>query len=410
MNKIVFLLYNIGFVFYYNNNTPFFLRNLVLNAIFCLNILFVFLKNYFIFYYKKLNNEYWLDNKKCLNNINGIETIIKTSKITPKKYEDKYLDIIRSLDKEWKFTKEEMTEINSLTEDFFNKYNKNMMYENNKKNNDLKILKLEIIEDIDDVDYCEEWDETEGLVEETTFIIRNEKREKQIKKIQDELNEYEKDIKEGCVKLKMQFNNEAKQIIITKKLNKLENNYVMESTPTGNVLMMYDVIKGSFKYYADSNIPYKYLDVVGRKYVKVLNCRPIFVDIEEELLLFKEKEKEEKEEKEKEENKKEENEKLFEKNEIKIKPEEKKKNVFAKFKNYNKNIGTKISMAAAPPKNSIPNKNNSENTKLVLKSNTNRYTYAGKYSNFNFIKKVDKKIFNKKLSISFADFKKINKQ
>ena len=67
-------------------------------------------------------------------------------------------------------------------------------------------------------------------------------------------------------------------------------------------------------------------------------------------------------------------------------------------------------MAAAPPKNSIPNKNNSENTKLVLKSNTNRYTYAGKYSNFNFIKKVDKKIFNKKLSISFADFKKINKQ
>jgi hypothetical protein len=151
--------------------------------------------------------------------------------------------------------------------------------------------------------------------------------------------------------------------------------------------------------------------VVGRKYVKVFNCRPIFVDMEEELQLFKEKEQELKELKEKEKKEKEEEtNKLSEKMRSTQKPVEKKKNVFAKFKTYNKDVGNKISMAAAPPKNSIPNKNITEtvNTKLILKDNANRYTHAGKYANFNFLKKVDKKVCNKKLGLSFADFKKMN--
>jgi hypothetical protein len=129
--------------------------------------------------------------------------------------------------------------------------------------------------------------------------------------------------------------------------------------------------------------------------------------MEEEIMLFKEKEKEkEKQKKEKEE----ETNKLSEKTRLTQKPVEKKKNVFAKFKTYNKDVGNKISMAAAPPKNSIPNKNITENvnTKLILKDNANRYTYAGKYANFNFLKKVDKKVCNKKLGLSFADFKKMN--
>ena len=88
-----------------------------------------------------------------------------------------------------------------------------------------------------------------------------------------------------------------------------------------------------------------------------------------------------------------------------------KKNVFAKFKSYNKDAGGKISMAA-PPKNSIPNKNvneNKENEKILLKERANRYTYEGKFANFNFLQKIERKVFNKKLGLSFSDFKKMKK-
>jgi hypothetical protein len=93
------------------------------------------------------------------------------------------------------------------------------------------------------------------------------------------------------------------------------------------------------------------------------------------------------------------------------KPSEQKKNVFAKFKSYNKDAGGKIS-TAAPPKNSIPNKTTvetKEGEKVLLKERANRYTYEGKFANFNFLQKIERKVFNKKLGISFADFKKMKK-
>ena len=67
---------------------------------------------------------------------------------------------------------------------------------------------------------------------------------------------------------------------------------------------------------------------------------------------------------------------------------------------------------AAPPKNSIPNKNvneNKENEKIILKERANRYTYEGKFANFNFLQKIERKVFNKKLGLSFSDFKKMKK-
>jgi hypothetical protein len=168
--------------------------------------------------------------------------------------------------------------------------------------------------------------------------------------------------------------------------------------------MIYDKERSSFKYYADSTIPYRYLEPVARKYVKFFDCRPLFVDMEEELKLFEE--KWEKEQLKKEEEKEKEKEK-----ENSIKNNEQKKNVFAKFKSYNKDAGGKISMAP-PPKNSIPiNKQvseNKENEKILLKERANRYTYEGKIANFNFLQKIERKVFNKKLGLSFADFKKLN--
>jgi hypothetical protein len=90
-----------------------------------------------------------------------------------------------------------------------------------------------------------------------------------------------------------------------------------------------------------------------------------------------------------------------------------KKNVFAKFKSYNKEAGTGKVSSAAPPKNSIPNQKiteKQENEKILLKEKANRYTYEGKMANFSFIKKVDRKIVDKKYAMSFADFKKMQKE
>jgi hypothetical protein len=153
------------------------------------------------------------------------------------------------------------------------------------------------------------------------------------------------------------------------------------------------------------------LEVVGRKYVKLFRCRPILIDMEEELRLFEEKwDKEQKLKKQKEEEDKNMAEEAFKNNRI-IEKVEQKKNIFAKFKSYNKDAGGKISMAT-PPKNSIPNKSvsqNKENEKILLKERANRYTYEGKFANFNFLQKIDKNIYNKKLGLSFSDFKKLKK-
>jgi hypothetical protein len=131
--------------------------------------------------------------------------------------------------------------------------------------------------------------------------------------------------------------------------------------------------------------------------------------MEEELRLFEEKwEKEQEMKRLKEEEDKRKAEEAAKNN----KPIETKKNVFAKFKSYNKDAGGKINMAA-PPKNSIPNKSVSEtkeNEKILLKERANRYTYEGKFANFNFLQKIERKVFNKKLALSFADFKKIHQK
>jgi hypothetical protein len=97
-----------------------------------------------------------------------------------------------------------------------------------------------------------------------------------------------------------------------------------------------------------------------------------------------------------------------------------KKNVFAKFKTYNKEAGTGKVNTAPPPKNSIPqgrisiNLNDSKkdkdgnSEKILLKERSNRYSHQGKFANFNILQKIDRKKIDKKFALSFADFKKLN--
>lgn len=363
-----------------------------------------FSTDFFIFYNNVLYPDYWTyENLEYDNNDTEINTE-ENQKKTPK-YEDKYLEDIKKLDKDWEFTEDENNELTKLIDEFCNDYIKTK--ENRIKEITAEIINLEneIDDDSGSFTYIEDCNDDSH---KDTIEDRNKCKRTDIEELQEEVTKikFEIESEEGLSQINKNSVEQARQYIINKRLDKLKNCYIIEKTPNGNVIMIYDKERETFKYYSDINIPYKYLEVVGRKYVKSFDCRPIFVDIEEELRLFEEKlDKEE-----------------LKKEEDKIKADEiaknkqpnsevKKKNVFAQFKSYNKDAGGKISMAP-PPKNSIPNSSvtqNKETGKIILKERANRYTCEGKFTNFNFLQKVDRKIFNKKLGLSFSDFKKMKK-
>lgn len=325
------------------------------------------------------------------------------------KYEDKFLEEIRKMNKEFEFDKDEKLEESRKYFELLKKAADERLYQITQVCDKIDQIEIKLTKYDSDQDYCicDDDDEDVNLgetKEERIKTLVNQKKELREEKNKiEQLFQSQKYQEEFLVKI----NEEARNFIIDKRLDKLENCHIMEFTPLGNVLMKYDKNKESFRFYSDSTIPYRYLEVVGRKFVKQFNCRPIFVDMEEELQLAEEKWK--KERKEKEEKEEEEKRRKEESIKNKVPIEEKKKNVFAKFKSYNKESGTGHVITAAPPKNSIPNKKltqNQENENILLKQKANRYTYEGKIINFSFIKKVDRKAVDKKFGMSFADFKK----
>ena len=205
---------------------------------------------------------------------------------------------------------------------------------------------------------------------------------------------------DGVAECTKQAREEATKFFVDKKIEGLSNCCVMEHTPLGNVVMLYDGVRETFKYYSDNTIPYRYLEVVARKYVKQFICRPIFVDMEEEIQLAEKQNQERKEKEELDKKRRDEN--------VSLQIEEK-RNVFAKFKSYNKEAGSGHVNTGAPPKNSLPNKskNDKQDADYILKNNANRYTYEGRIANFSFIKKIDRKTVDKKAAMTFADFKKM---
>jgi hypothetical protein len=332
------------------------------------------------------------------------------------KYEDKYLEDIRKLSKEFIFDENEEKLIglkfiefhtSLMEEEYFDKLKeiRTNMFENTKQ-----LTKYESFDD----DYCicdDDNDEDSHLVEtkkeRVTFLLEEQNN---LRNKENELKqEYESD--EGVEKFIKRIDELSKKFVIDERLDKLKNNFVMEKTPLGNVLMLYNNKRGSFEFYSDNTIPYRYLEPVSRKYVKMFDCRPIYCDMVEELKISEQKlEEKEKEKKEKEEKKKQDDEDN-KKNNIAI--VDTKKNVFAKFKSYNKESGTGHVNIAAPPKNSIPNNKvtaTNSNEKVLLKENANRYSYEGKLSNFNFLKKIDRKVVDKKYGMTFADFKRLQEE
>jgi hypothetical protein len=214
------------------------------------------------------------------------------------------------------------------------------------------------------------------------------------KEVEKEIEEEEEEEEEEEIKLvpyedKYKDKIKAVEAIKTDKklLDNLKFSFVMETTPNGNVLMFWDNNRSSFIYYSDTCIPYRYLEVVARKYVIMNNCREIYFIMEEQL-------------------------KPLKKEEIVEKKEE--KNVFAKLKSYNqssildtKNIAPKKqNQNTQLPRIQITQKETEKN-EILLKENANRYSYEGKIINFSFLQKPKK---NMKEKISFSEFKKYKNQ
>ena len=166
-------------------------------------------------------------------------------------------------------------------------------------------------------------------------------------------------------------------------LDNLANNFVMEYTPNGNVIMFYDVVRETFTYYADNSIPYRYLQVLARKYVCTFKCPSLYKHTIEPV--------------------------GGEASSAPVTPitpvtpltpltplepiapatPVTKPSVYAKLKPYNTTVPQKKVEDA-----------------VVKKPITNRYTCSGKINNMGFLKKVPRTLVDKNYSMSFADFKK----
>jgi len=362
--------------------------------------------------------DYFDYNKKEINSEKKTEKQEEKKKVQPL-YENKYLEKFKTFPNEFKFNDLELEIEKNYFEEL--KANKERNYTHEKKKLDASLLKIneifekgEINNNKDDFSINEfgknalinffelEDEDEEDVCFEELFLditIEKVKLEEELKNLEELYNS------EGEDELK----NKAHEFIINKKLDTFNDNYLLESTPLGNIFMRFNNDKKSFEYFSNNTIPYRYLEPAGRKYVMTYWCKPIFVDIEEELKRSEEKYQEEM--------------KKMEEEKKNIDPADVSKNKFQKLKGYNKeNTINSIKMTSAPSKNrgqasmplppqikaNLPNVN-SNNEKKFLKENANRYTWEGRLNSFSLLKKIDKKIVNKNLSLSFAEFKKIQK-
>ena len=405
MLKIIFtnIYISYKYIIMINYNDPEFDISLIILIFFLIGHIFMIHGIYNKYFFDANEFEYDYEDEyddKVKNSPNTDSTKDERQKHTVIPYEEKYLTKVRCMINEYIFTEEELKiqekKIKELEEDENNKKLESI-YALNEKIEELNMKLREI-----NTNQNHKINKDESILKKIHESIENEINinKKQLIEIQEKTLNID------------ELNDQSQQYIIDEQLKEFKKKYIIEHTPLGNVLMFYNHDKLAFEYYSDLTIPYRYLETVARKYVLTYNYRPLYIDMEEELKDY-EKKLEDKEAREKE---KEDDEKNLDTN-TKSTP----KDVFAKFKSYNKEAGTGRVNTAPPPKNSIPQnrmissvnlKDKTDGTnreKLLLKEKANRYSYQGKFLNFNILQKIDKKVVDKKYALTFADFKKMNK-
>jgi hypothetical protein len=418
------LLYNASFVVYFLYN-----KGHLGHMYIYLNNNYYNFKNFIIKFEKKISKKLLIYNGISDSDFSDSSSDSESSSSSESssfekpeiKYEDKYLDDVKKMSTEYVFSWAETKIISDKFNEFFNIHKINLV--NEKHNLNLQILEKSVkyisIDD-EEEDSKENEEKRDDILNEYYDIKKNQIRKEERKKV------VELEIADLHAKLKELENmsddfliitnakSDARNFVIKERLDGLKNNFILEKTPLGNVIMYYNNSRESFEYYSDNTIPYRFLETVGRKYVKTFNCKQIYFDMEFELRKQKEAQKMLEDQKMLVDKKMLEDKKILE-DSLNVKAKlnvdlVKKKDVFAKFKGYNTESGTgKVNRGVAPPKNSIPNNTMKKNDNFILKENANRYTCEGKLANFSFLKKPDRKIVDKKYAMSFADFKKMKK-
>jgi len=321
----------------------------------CMNLFFILL----IYFYKNV-----IETKKTKINLvqedkndkqNSENTIISIEK-----YEDKYLEKYKTFSNDLYISEE--------------------------------YLKMESEKYEELLNFCLEKKESEIKLLENKENVQDEDELKEIQINLDALKEFQPDLNE--------IRKESNEYICNKIFDKLINSYILEKTPLGNVAMCYNNKKGSFEYYSDNSIPYRFLETVARKYVITFHCKKLYIDMTEEINNAKLKQKQEK---------KEQKDKEDQVKDTLLKT----KDIFARLKNYsnNNNNNNNNSNNKIRQRNNINSKGFSNNSiqkgeNMILKENANRYTHNGKFTNFIMLKKIDKKIVDKNYALNYKDFAK----
>ena len=204
----------------------------------------------------------------------------------------------------------------------------------------------------------------------------------------------------------------AREYTLKHKLDKFITNYVVEHTPVGEVWMRYNNSKQSFEYFSNNTIPYRYLEVVARKYVMTFWCKPIFINLRAEI-------EQQQQQQQQQQNNNHKNTQL-QSQEPKTQNKQKKgnqTNAFSSIQMYNESMKmpkNRQNVNAVLPKQvmtkmkmQLNDNGNGVNGAVILKEKSNRYTWEGRLSGFSPLQSVQKEVVNTNLRLSFSEYKKM---
>jgi len=379
-----------------------------------------FCKNELIKYHRKIEKDaYYIVYGRRIEDVAESETTVETEEeakepeskevepaIKPINYEDKYTEKFLTFPNDYHFTENELEQEKTNYAKIKSTYETNMKTDTEKIKSKIDTLER-IIANFDEVDDSKKDKAIRQMIQ--YFGIKQEYNDdpddydidELFNDVKNDCNQFNSELTELTNAVTPDFVLQAKEAIINSKLDGYINNYILETTPIGNVYMRYNNNKKSFEYFSNSTIPYRYLESISRKYVMTYWCKPLFIDLAEELKKAKEKHEEEKK------NKKE--------NDANNDKKDKQLNMGPnKFKKYTKDVQQNRpsknrvqSDFVLPPqiKANLPNINATSGDEHLLKACSNRYTWEGRIANLTLLKKVDKKLVDKKMKMSFADFK-----
>ena len=216
------------------------------------------------------------------NDVKNLEQVNTTELI---KYEDKYLKKFKDFPNKFIFDETELTQEIDERDNIEFEFEKRRSMSICARQKELsKINDLTDLTGLNDnkIQRLLEWFDLVEDYEDNPESVNIEELDKEVIEHKNKLLKQISEL-ESMIITEEEISVNARDIIINNKLDKFIDNYILEYTPLGNIYMRYNNDKKSFEYFSNNSIPYRYLEPVGRKYVMTYWCKPIFVDIEEEL-------------------------------------------------------------------------------------------------------------------------------